>query len=63
MVATARMIRLYACVSYWPYHILVPRARRFLVTWSKTTGWLQIKQSGSGDENDHTAELVSVLRC
>ena len=28
--------------------ILVPRARRFLVTWS---GLLQIKPSGSGDEN------------
>ena len=28
--------------------ILVPRARRFLVT---CTGWFQIKLSGSGDEN------------
>ena len=36
--------------------ILVPRARRFLVTWSGTTGRLQIKPSGSGDENVYCLE-------
>ena len=36
------------------FTILVPRARRFLVTWQGNegaTGRLQIKPSGSGDEN------------
>ena len=33
--------------------ILVPRARRFLVTWlGNEAGRLQIKPSGSGDENE-----------
>ena len=36
-----------SCCSHL-HTILVPRARRFLVTWS---GSLQIKSSGSGDEN------------
>ena len=35
----------------WGRDILVPRARRFLVTWSGNEGRLQIKPSGSGDEN------------
>ena len=33
--------------------ILVPRAHRLLVTWSGNTGRLQIKPSGSEDENDY----------
>ena len=37
--------------------ILVPRARRFLVTWS---GRLQIKPSGSGDENGKRGNIYSV---
>ena len=40
--------------------ILVPRARRFLVTWSGNEGRLQIKPSGSGDENGHFAEVEKV---
>ena len=37
-------------ISRQLFAILAPRARRFLVT---TTGRLQIKPSGSGDENDY----------
>ena len=41
----------------WKRGILVPRARRFLVTWS---GRLQIKPSGSGDENGKRGNIYSV---
>ena len=34
------------------WSILVSRARRFLITWLGNEG-LQIKPSGSGDENGH----------
>ena len=44
---TARPYIDWSCCSHL-HTILVPRARRFLATWS---GSLQIKPSGSGDEN------------
>ena len=37
-------------MALWVVAILFPRDRRFLVTWLET-GRLQIKPSGSGDEN------------
>ena len=40
--------------------ILVPRARRFLVT--RATGSFQVKTSGSGDENEGPLELCPFVR-
>ena len=42
------VMRMISTQIRWQDLILVPRARRFLVT------WLQIKPSGSGDENGKT---------